>query len=159
MARVLINSQNKYQNFTEENRRITNALEANFSDHTFIVSNPAIRIFNRPVFNEFIYTGNNTFKTYEGEAIIYMPSMQKMIMNYSGSLEMEDFFDTMFRQKDSTIYITDAEWLKLVTAYMKHFYHKEYVFIEVSDKAGLMNAVNTNLKFYRPQRVEQGISE
>lgn len=156
---VLNKAQNKYQKFTDENRKVTDALEANFSNHTFIVSNPAIRIFNRPVFNEFVYAGNNTFKTYEGEAIIYMPSMQRMIKNYCGSLEMEDFFDTMFLQKDSTIYITNAEWLDLITAYMKHFYHKEYVFIEVADQTDLMSAANTELRFYRPQSVEQVTSE
>lgn len=159
VATTLFKAQNRYQQFAIENMKITNALETNFSNHTFIVSNPAIRIFNRPVFNEFIYTGSNTFKTYEGEAIIYMPSMQKMIRDYCGSLEMEDFFDTMFQQKDSTIYIADAEWLKLVTAYMKHFYHKEYVFTEVPDKTGLMKSVNTNLKFYKPEEVKRVIEE
>lgn len=159
VATTLIKAQNRYQQFALENMIITDALETNFSNHTFIVSNPAIRIFNRPVFNEFIYTGTNTFKTYEGEAIIYMPSMQKMIRDYCGSLEMEDFFDTMFQQNNSTIYIADAEWLKLVTAYMKHFYHKEYVFTEVPDKTDLMKSVNTNLKFYKPEGVKRVIEE
>jgi hypothetical protein len=152
---TLKSAHDNYTKFVSENIKMTEALADNFSEHTFIISNPALRLFKRNPFSEFTYDGNNTFRTYEGEAIIYMPSMQKMIRNYCGSLEMEDFFDTMFRQKDSTIYITDAEWLNLVIAYMKHFYHKEYVFTEVPDKTGVMSSVNTNLKFYRPERVEQ----
>jgi hypothetical protein len=141
----------KYHRFVDENLKITAAINSHFKNHTVVVSNPGIRMFSRLPFSEFTDTGTNVYKSYEGEAIIYMPTMQRMIRDFSGSLEMVDFFDTMFEQKDSVVYLANDEWVDLMTAYMEHHYGIRYEFQRLEIDALNLPGTSRPVALYRPE--------
>lgn len=151
IGKKLYEASARYQNFVEQNIIITNAINERFDDHTVVVSNPGLRLFSRLPFQEFNNSGTNSFKSYEGEAIIYMPTMQRMIREFSGTLEMADFYATMYNRRDSVVYLANDEWVDLMLAYLEHHYGVRYVFgrLDVPE----LDAMDTHrpVSLYRPE--------
>lgn len=143
----------KYRALVDSNLQFQKNLDTYYQHHTLVLSNPVLGVLYRNPFSEFSYDGSNASKFYEAEAIIYMPSMRKMIYDYAGSLEFEAFFDKMFEEKDKTIYIATEDWKNLIVAYMEEVYGKRYVFQEERKALGNLSAQHDKMMIFRPEKV------
>lgn len=144
------NTSNLRNQMAKENQIILNQLANTFHENQTIIFNlPSYSIVKGRPLNNLVNKGKYRVETYDIEAMTYMESFKSRLINYSGSIDILDFYEKAFEYRENTFFISNDAWNNLLEAYLRLNYKKEIIFIEQDFYLLQSELAKKDLKLYK----------